>query len=132
MKPFLVACILLLFLSCRNKLDNKIQTIRLTYISWGCDCANWIEPDTAKKYENAGGDILAQHCIFIEPGNKALQLPGALTHNNELIEFTGRFYTNKGLPDGYKSIEPVDKARVFRYTAYSVIKSGRGNNNNNN
>lgn len=55
-----------------NTLAGKTVTLELHYIAWGCACANWATPEVLDKYD---GDSLAEHCIFIEPATKALELP---------------------------------------------------------
>lgn len=113
--------ILFLF-SCReNELNGKVQKVRCQYIAWACDCANWARLEDIKKYENAGGDTLADQCIFMEPANSSLILPDSLG-SKTVVEFTGQFYKKKGFPKGYSSVEMSDKARVFRYTKYQVIQ----------
>jgi len=118
--------ILMLFIpfACTNKLTGNVETVKFDYINWACDCARWIEPDTAAKYHGSGGDTLADHCIFIEPADSTLTLPDTLLYHNTEIAFTGQFYAHKGFPKGYHSIEQPDKAMVFRYTGYKVIHSG--------
>ena len=119
----LIFCCLLLLFSCReNKLDGKIQKIRCQYITWACDCANWARLEDLEKYENAGGDTLADHCIFMEPADSLLILPDSLEANSTVVEFTGQFYRRKGFPKGYSSIGMPDKARIFRYTKYQVVR----------
>ena len=106
-----------------NELDEKKQTINLSYVTWACDCANWATPEDIEKYNDNNGDSLAHLSIFIEPADSSLTLPDTLGYSGDLIRFTGRFYKKKGFPKGYESIEHPDKARVFRYTAYKVIYS---------
>lgn len=115
--------LILLLFSCQNKLDGKVQKIRCRYIAFACDCANWARLEDLKKYGNAGGDTLADHCIFMEPADTSFVLPENLG-SMAVVEFTGQFYKYKGLPKGYKSEEMPDKARVFRYTKYRVIRQG--------
>lgn len=113
--------------SCReNKLDGKVQTIRCQYVTWACDCANWA---TLKDLHKYNGDSLAAHCIFIEEADTSLHDP---IHDpkvtiEDVVEFTGQFYKDKGYPKGYQLGEignRADKARVFRYTKYRVIHKG--------
>ena len=46
-----------------SSLENKIKTVNLTYISWACECANWIEENEYDKFEKQGK--LAENSIFI-------------------------------------------------------------------
>lgn len=121
-RRFIIFLFPILF-ACKNSLIGKPQTVQLSSISWACDCANWIEPDTAAKYEKSGADTLADHCVFIEPADSSLQLPDTLGYNNDVIVFTGQYYEHKGFPKDQYSNEPVDKARVFRYSSYKIIES---------
>jgi len=119
MKKFLP--ILLLASACRtNTLTGKTETLQLHYIVWGCPCANWATPEDLAKYE---GDILAEHCIFIEPATQALAVPLYFDPARHGIIVTGQFYTKPGYPTGtVKTEEQLDKARVFRYNKISIFK----------
>ena len=125
MKYITTAIILFVFYSCSlkaKKLEDKVQTLRFLYISWACDCANWATISDILKYQDNQEAQLADHCVFMEPADPALTLPDTLGHNGDIIVFTGQYYVEKGFPKNYRSEEPVDKARVFRYTAYKIIK----------
>lgn len=134
MKIFASTISILLLFSCSNPattpleeneslLETNEQTLELTYIAWACDCANWTTLEDLRKFSNNPGDTLAELSVFIEPENASLTLPDTLGFSGDVIKFTGRFYKEKGFPGGYRSFEPVDEARVFQYTSYSVIKS---------
>src|SRR6188508_2513966 len=123
MKFALIFVLTITLISCStNSLEEKIQTIELSYIAWGCDCANWATIADIKKY-NDSGDSLADLSVFIEPVGDSLILPDTLGYNGDRIQFTGQFYKSKGFPKGYSSNEMPDKSRVFRYTKYKVIES---------
>lgn len=114
----------LFLLSCTSHpthLEKQEQTVSFHYIAWACDCANWATAEDIYKYQDT--DSLDQHCVFIEPADSSLTLPDTLGYNNDIIRFTGRYYVEKGFPKNYKTEQPVDKAKVFRYTGYKVIKS---------
>ena len=119
--------ILALLVSCSyfktNSLEEKEQTIELSYIAWACDCANWATAEDIQKYHDNSGDSLADHSIFIEPADATVSLTDTLGYNGDIIKFTGQFYKEKGFPKEYRSQEKPDKARVFRYTKYQVIES---------
>lgn len=119
---FLISCS---FLG-EPELEEKEQTIELSYIAWASDCANWATVENIRKYHDNFGDTLAMLSIYIEPANENLTLPDSLGYNGDLIKFTGRFYKDEGLPKGYQSWETPDKARIFRYTKYQVIRSNFG------
>jgi hypothetical protein len=106
----------------QEDLMSEEQTIELTYIAWGCDCANWATPEDMEKFAGSDSDSLAERCIFLEAAAESLEFPDTMDYNGDRIRFTGRFYNEKGFPEGYKSDEPVDEARVFRYTSWKLIK----------
>lgn len=110
---------------CEDKGDLKDEVISLemTYIAWACDCANWATLADINRYSDMPGDSLAYMSVFVEPASEALVLPDTLGYSSDLIRFTGSFYEKKGFPENYHSIENPDKARVFRYTAYEVLRS---------
>lgn len=122
MKTTIAIVSLSLLISCANKLEEKEQTLVLSYIVWGCDCANWVTPEDIDKYHDAG-DLLAEHSIFIEPADSSLSLPDSLSAHSVRIKFTGHFYKHFGYPKGYSSNEfpSPDKAPVFRYTKYELL-----------
>jgi hypothetical protein len=106
----------------KSPLENKIKTVDLIYIAWACECANWMEENEYKKYEDQGK--LAENSIFLEPADSSLILADTLGYSADLIKFTGQFYTEKGYPKNYeKSEENPEPARVFRYTHYKVLRS---------
>ena|ERR1041385_356446 len=117
--------IIFFFISCSGNKKNGDQgneeKITLKYITWGCNCANWATEEDVKRYTDM--DSLADACIFIEPINDSLKLSDTLCYNGDVIEFTGKFYNNKGFPKGYKMEEPASQARVFQYNKYRIIKS---------
>lgn len=106
--------------SSKGKLQNEEQTIELSYISWGCDCASWAATSDIDKYN---GDELAKRCIFVEPATPALSLPDSIGYNNDKVCFTGRFYTGKGFPKDFRSNQQTKAAPVFRYTDYNILHS---------
>ena len=113
----------LLFLSCTNNnggLESEIQTLKLTHITWACDCANWA---TTEDLANLSENALAEKSIFIEPAYDDLKLPDSLGNNGDVIKFVGQFYKKAGFPKGYHSFQDPEKSRVFRYTAFEVMKS---------
>ncbi|MEJ8844000.1 hypothetical protein WG954_16525 [Lacibacter sp. H375] len=124
MKLLSTATITLFLFSCstqKNKLDSKVLTEEFHYIMWACECANWATLDAIQKYE---GDSLASHCVFIEPADSSLILSDTLEYTGDIVQFTGQYYVDKGYPDGFvKDEQQVDKAKVFRYTSYKIVKS---------
>jgi hypothetical protein len=74
------------------------------------------------KYQDTGK--LSEHCVFIEPADKSLKLPDTLGYSDDIVRFTGQYYIDEGFPKDYvKTEEPADKAKIFRYTGYKIIKS---------
>jgi len=105
-----------------GRLEDKEQTLVATHIAFACDCADWIRTQDQNRFENRE-DSLVNACFYIEPADSTLELPGKLYQNGYIIEFTGQFYERKGFPKGYESEEMPDRAKVFRYTKYKVIRT---------
>jgi hypothetical protein len=124
-KYMLQITFLLYLLSCttkENKLEPNTQKIQLQYVAFACACANWATAKDIKQYSDTGN--LSEHCIFVEPENLKLTLSDTLGYNGDIVEFTGKYYVNKGYPKDYlQNEEPVEKAKVFRYTSYKIIDS---------
>jgi hypothetical protein len=124
MRYFII--LLLLLAACRqaDKLEEKEQTLDLSYIAWECSCPNWISREDLKKYgSNASTEALEEHCIYIEPADSSLALPdspsvGPIT----VIRFTGHFHEEKGVPGDFGYEEHAKKARILRYTRYEIIR----------
>lgn len=125
MKHLSATTLILFLLSCstqQKKLDSKIQTVEFHYIMWSCECANWATQDVITKYQDTGK--LSDHCAFVEPADTSLILPDTIGFSDDIIQFTGQYYIDKGYPnDNVKGEQQVDKAQVFRYTSYKIIKS---------
>lgn len=125
MKYLSAALLILLLLSCytqQNKLSGKTETVEFHYVMWACECANWATLDDIKRYLDTGK--LSDYCIFVEPADNSLVLPDTLGYSDDIVQFTGQYYVDKGLPKGYvKTGQQVDKAKIFRYTGYKIIKS---------
>ena len=123
MKHLSATTLLLFLLSCSihpKKLDGKTQTVEFHYIMWACECANWATPGDIYRYQDTGD--LSEHCVYIEPADSSLILPDTVGCNLDIVQFTGQYYVDKGLPN-IKTEQQVDKAKIFRYTAYKIIKS---------
>jgi hypothetical protein len=103
-------------------LEDSIRTLDLQYIQWACQCANWATSDDIRLYQDTGK--LSEHTFFIEPASDNLILPDTLGYNGNLIQFVGQFYMDKGYPKNYPKTEMiVEKANVFRYTSFKVMRS---------
>jgi hypothetical protein len=120
MKSITSVLVLILFISCNhqsNELQSEVQTIDMARVAFACDCADWVRLNDLSKPN------YADSAIFIEPADSTLNLADTLGYNMDIIKFTGQFYIHKGFPNGYHSIENPDKARVFRYIKFKIIKS---------
>jgi hypothetical protein len=103
--------------------EDTVRTLELSYIAWACQCANWATEADLKKAQD-DSETLADKSIFIESADSTLDLPDTLGYSGDLIRFTGQFYKDKGYPKKYPRTEmKVDKAQVFRYTKYQVLRS---------
>lgn len=100
-------------------LDDKVHKIEVTYVAYACECANW------RMIKDNGTRCKGNKCddIFLEPKDEKNTLPDTIGFSQDVVEFTGRFYSKKGFPKYYYSEQLPDKARVFQYTSYKVIKS---------
>lgn len=102
-----------------NRLEETTHKIRVTYIAYGCECANWkVISDNGKKCKDNQCDD-----IFLEPLNEKAMLPDTIGYNGDIIELTGKFYSKKGFPKDYHSEQQPEKARVFQYSVYKVMRS---------
>lgn len=122
MKVLVLIALVFLF-SCNHSkggLEEQVQTLELSYVSWACDCANRVTASDISKYE---GDELAKHCVYIEPASSAAALPDSISYSSDKVRFTGQFYINKGFPEGYSSHENPDSASLFRYTSFQILQS---------
>ena len=102
--------------------EDDIQRIELQYIPWACECATWGTPSDIEKHHDNIGDTLSSLSIFVEPADSSVILPDTIGYINDRIKFTGQFYMKKGYPKGYKSDEPADESRVFRYTKFEILE----------
>lgn len=102
-----------------RQLIDTIHKIKVTYISYGCECANW------KILEDNGTKCNEKDCedIFLEPIHEKVALSDKIVYNGNVIELTGKFYSKKGFPKNYHSEQQPEKARVFQFTSYKVINS---------
>jgi hypothetical protein len=103
-----------------NILTDKVENLELEYTVWGCACPQWIQTkdnennDTTKNY-------LKLH-FYLEPANKALELPIYFDPFRHRLKVTGQFYEREDYPQGtIETEEEMPKARVFRYTKLEVI-----------
>jgi len=105
-----------------KNLSDTIETIDVSYITWACDCANWL-PLPRK---NPDAEILDTDCIFIEPASPNLEVPDSYWQgetSKKKVRLTGSYYKTKGIPSDYSmntDIKP-DKALVFRYTKIEIV-----------
>ena len=105
-----------------KQLSGKIETLDVMYINWACDCADFIEQ--GRYIDNEPND---EDLFFIEPAHDSLKIPDeyfSTGHFDYYLRLSGQFYVDKGIPDSYeqKTPEKPEKARVFRYDSYELIK----------
>jgi hypothetical protein len=102
-------------------LEDSVRTLNLSYIMWACECPNWAITENLYQYQENG--TLGMECFYIEPASDDLTLPDTIGYNDQVL-FTGQFYNEKGYPKNYpKTEQDADESKVFRYTAYKIIKS---------
>ncbi len=108
-----------IFTAIPKQLDDTTHKIKVTYIAYGCECANW------KIIEDNGTKCKEKDCddIFLEPINVKVAIPDTIGYNGDVIELTGKFYSKKGFPKDYHSEQQPEKARVFQYADYKSIIS---------
>ncbi|HEY9000945.1 MAG TPA: hypothetical protein VIM89_06310 [Mucilaginibacter sp.] len=96
-----------------NTLENKVQTLRLRFVSVGCACPEWV------RLEDQNLENVLNYCIYIEPADTSIWNP----ENDSVawktgIVVTGQFYVKpsypKGAFEGMEDKPPVGK--IFRYT----------------
>ena len=98
-------------------LSGEEQTIEAAYVSWGCNCANFIETKNFK--HNPISEPQTNDYFFVEAAAVDLQLDSNFYLNRfKKIILTGQFYKDKGIPSEYELGHIEDKpqhARVFLY-----------------
>src|SRR5262245_56876876 len=124
MRIICILFVLVLIVSCRDskgELNSKTETITLERVAFACDCADWVKPEYLDKPD------FSDSAVFIDPADTSLILTDTLGYNGDRLIFTGQFYKSKGFSTGYSSIEMPEKAKVFRYRSYKVLKSNFAN-----
>ena len=121
MKYLSISTLIFIFIT-YTACQDKIQTLELQYIPWSYEGGNWATTDDISKYHDTAS--LAEHSIFLEPADQTLILPDTLGYSDDIVQFTGQFYTEKSIQkNDAKNGQVVGKAKVFRYTSFKVIKS---------
>ncbi len=105
-----------------SRLSDKTETIEVIYVNWACDCPDWVE--TRFSRDSAGPD--QRNCIYIEPSSPDLAVPDSFystKHFSQTLRLSGRFYLDKGIPDGYepKTVGKTEPGKVFRYDNIEFI-----------
>lgn len=112
--PFLGLVPFFILNSIPNELDNKIYKVKVTFIAYGCECANW-------RILTINGEPCEEpNCedIFLEALEPKKEIPEYV----KTIELTGKFYKRKGFPKDYHhSEQQPEKARIFQYSSYKII-----------
>ena len=111
------------FLNYPNDIEERIDTIEVSYITWACACANWINNEYFEKNPDYIDKDYAKDCFFIEAENEDDMLPEKYHSNRYDIRLIGSFYKDNGISKDY--IKPTsqkpEKSRVFRYVKYEII-----------
>ena len=124
-RQLIIIILTLILISCDNNVSDKKETVRLQYVSWGCECANWADQKFIDKYVDFP-DSLTDLCVFIEPAGKTNAVSeDTMCFNGDVVEFTGSYYKDKGYPKDFHTEQPVDKAKIFKYDTYKIIRSNR-------
>jgi len=96
-----------------NTLENRVQTLRLRFVSAGCACPEWV------RLKDQNKENVLDYCMYIEPAEAAIWNP----ENDSIawktgIVITGQFYVKpsypKGTFEGMEDKPPIGK--IFRYT----------------
>lgn len=96
-----------------NTLENKVQTLRLRFVSVGCACPEWV------RLKDQDKENVLNYTIYIEPADASVW-----NADNDSIVWktgivvTGQFYVKpsypKGAYEGMEDLPPIGK--IFRYT----------------
>ncbi len=108
--------------SIENSLNGKTEILDLMYIAWGCDCANWIKVEDAKRLEDQDSS-LESSCIYLESAIDSNVIPAGFDPFKHILIVSGQFYKYKGLPPEMRnSEEHPERAPIFRYTSFKIIR----------
>jgi hypothetical protein len=116
--PFLGLVPFFILNSIPNELDNKVVKVKVTFIAYGCECANWrILTINGEKCKEPNRED-----IFLEALEPKKEIPEHASQNGKTIELAGKFYKRKGFPKNYHhSEQQPEKARIFQYNSYKII-----------
>ncbi|MFY8020867.1 MAG: hypothetical protein ACOVP1_06710 [Bacteroidia bacterium] len=116
--PFIGLIPFFIIKSIPNELDHSLLKVKVFYIAYACECANW------KLIEINGKQNSTSEDIFIEAMNPQKELPNKYFQNGTRIELIGRFYKRKGFPIDYiHSEQQPNKARIFQYESFKIMKN---------
>ena len=106
-----------------NILENKVQTLRLRFVSVGCACPKWV------RLKDQNKENVLNYCIYIEAANSSIWNPDndSIAWKTGII-ITGQFYVRpsypKGAFEGMEDMPPIGK--IFRYSkAKRLVSRGR-------
>jgi hypothetical protein len=99
-----------------NQLEKTTHTILVSYIAYGCDCANWRIQNIDGVDVSVREEDVYPEALTIEKG-----IPDSLVRNGDRLEVVGNFYSRKGFPKNYYSEQTPNKARVLQYSKYKFI-----------
>ncbi len=115
--PFLGLIPFFILNSIPNELENQVVKIKVTYVAYSCECANW-------KIKTINGEPCKEpNCedIFLEALQPKNEIQEDVFQNGKTIELTGKFYKKKGFPKDYhQSEQQPQKARIFQYSSYKI------------
>lgn len=108
---------------------GKLDTLDLMYISYACDCPNWVIPSEYEYAEslNKGTLYSLYEGFYLEPAHQSVaycdnsKIIGNLHLTGNIIRFIGKKYLEDGYPQNAHFIDPdPPKGKVFRYYAFEI------------
>lgn len=111
-----------------NTIEDRVDTIEVSYVMWACACPNWIETDFLAQNSYIPENELESKCFYIEANKETEKLPekyhtNFLNGNRFKVKLIGNFYKDKGISRDYKkpTSEKPEYAKVFRYNEFEVL-----------
>ena len=103
-----------------NDIESNLDTIRLRYTFYACDCPRWIRADQYDRDLNS--PELAEYSYYIEAKTSEIELDERIcSFTNEII-LIGELRTKEGLPknQAFTGPDPI-KGNVFEYSSYESV-----------
>jgi hypothetical protein len=99
-------------------LEDTMRTVWLKYMDPACNCMDWCFYDSDKGRTDS--------VMYIEPANIEISIPSYFYVVENVIQFSGKLYKEKGYPQGLVMEGTMTpKGRVFRYYSYKILKPFR-------